>query len=68
MAARKELTESELNAFTARNDEHHAAIGAMVVDDAANGHETVPGGIARYIATEEPDRAAELAVTVVDDR
>lgn len=62
LAARHDLTPSELDKFTARNGEDHVAIGAL-----AQGTSTPqPIGIARYVRFPAKPHMAEIAITIVD--
>ncbi len=63
LAARHDLTMSELNVFTASNGPDHVAIGALVESVSTS----EPVGIARYIRLPHQDNTAEIAVTIADD-
>lgn len=62
LGARKNLTEKELDSFTATNDPDHVAIGALLGD----GPIQKPIGIARYIRLTDQKHVAEIAVTIAD--
>ena len=61
LAPKKQLSPAELRYFTDVNHHDHEAIGAL---DLANGRGV---GIARYVRDASDPRAAEIAVTIVDD-
>ena len=62
LAARHDLTASELDVFTASNGPDHVAVGALVLGASA----PEPVGIARYVRLPDLKHTAELAVTIVD--
>jgi RimJ/RimL family protein N-acetyltransferase len=61
MGVKKDLPAAELRYFTDVDHHNHEALGAL---DRASGHGV---GIARYIRDAGDLRAAEIAVTIVDD-
>jgi EmrB/QacA subfamily drug resistance transporter len=61
LTPKKELSPAELRYFTDVDHHDHEAIGAL---DQANGRGV---GIARYVRDASDPRAAEIAVTIVDD-
>lgn len=62
LGAHKNLTEKELDRFTATNDPDHVAVGALLGD----GPIQEPIGIARYIRLPDQKHIAEIAVTIAD--
>jgi len=62
LAARHDLTPSELDKFTARNSEDHVAIGALTQGTPI----PQPIGIARYVRFPDQPHKAEIAITIVD--
>ena len=61
LGVKKDLSAAELRYFTDVDHHDHEALGAV---DRAGGHGV---GIARYIRDADDPRAAEIAVTIVDD-
>jgi RimJ/RimL family protein N-acetyltransferase len=61
LAPKKELFPAELRYFTEIDHHDHEALGAL---DATDGRGV---GVARYVRSAEDPRAAEIAVTVVDE-
>ncbi len=61
LRTKKQLTEAELRYFTDVDHHDHEALGAL---DDADGRGV---GIARYVRDADDPKAAEIAVTVVDD-
>jgi len=61
LGVKKELSAAELRYFTDVDHHDHEALAAL---DRASGHGV---GIARYIRDADDPRAAEIAVTIVDD-
>jgi RimJ/RimL family protein N-acetyltransferase len=61
LGVKKELSAAELRYFTDVDHHDHEALAAL---DRAGGHGV---GIARYIRDADDPRAAEIAVTIVDD-
>lgn len=62
LGTHKNLTEKELDRFTATNDPDHVAVGALLGD----GPIQEPIGIARYIRLPDQKHIAEIAVTIAD--
>lgn len=62
LGAHKNLTEKELDRFTAINDPDHIAVGALLSDRPI----PEPIGIARYIRLPDQKHIAEIAVTIAD--
>ncbi|QYX55372.1 GNAT family N-acetyltransferase [Roseovarius sp. SCSIO 43702] len=62
LAPHNELTQQELDRFSAPNDFDHVAIGALTQSAPA----PEPVGIARYIRIPDTPARAEVAVTIVD--
>ena len=62
LGAHKNLTEKELDWFTATNDPDHVAVGALLGD----GPIQEPIGIARYIRLPDQKHIAEIAITIAD--
>lgn len=63
LGAHKELSQRELDKFTATNSPDHVAVGAVLNGTA----ETKPIGIARYIRLPEQPHVAEIAITIADN-
>lgn len=62
LGAHKNLTEKELDRFTAINDPDHIAVGALLSDRPI----PEPIGIARYIRLPDQKHIAEIAVIIAD--
>lgn len=62
LGAHKNLSELELDRFTATNAADHVAIGAVLTGTA----EPEPIGIARYIQLPDQPHVAEIAITITD--
>tara|TARA_R110000787_G_scaffold51589_2_gene122106 strand:+ start:1144 stop:1866 length:723 start_codon:yes stop_codon:yes gene_type:complete len=62
LGAHKNLTEKELDRFTAANGPNHVAVGALLID----GPTPEPIGIARYIRLPDQKHVAEIAITIAD--
>ncbi|KIN71899.1 GNAT family N-acetyltransferase [Sulfitobacter guttiformis] len=62
LAARHDLTPSELDKFTARNGDDHVAIGALTQGTFI----PRPIGIARYVRFPDQPHMAEIAITILD--
>lgn len=62
LGAHKNLSERELDKFTATNEPDHVAIGALLTGTP----EPEPIGIARYIRLPDQQHVAEIAITIAD--
>ncbi|MEH6832770.1 MAG: GNAT family N-acetyltransferase [Sulfitobacter sp.] len=62
LGAHKNLSEKELDKFTATNGPDHVAVGAVMICTA----DPEPIGIARYIRLPDQQRVAEIAITITD--
>ena len=62
LGAHKNLSEKELDRFTAINGPDHVAVGALLRD----GPIPEPIGIARYIRLPDQKHVAEIAITIAD--
>lgn len=62
LGVHKNLTEKELDGFTAANGPDHVAVGALLKD----GPTPEPIGIARYIRLTDQKHVAEIAITIAD--
>ncbi|PRY80521.1 RimJ/RimL family protein N-acetyltransferase [Yoonia maritima] len=62
LGAHNDLTEKELDTFTATNTPDHVAVGAVLIGTA----EPEPVGIARYIRLPDQPHVAEIAITISD--
>ena len=62
LGAHKDLSEKELDTFTATNTSDHVAVGAMMIATP----EPEPIGIARYIRLPTEPHVAEIAITIAD--
>ena len=62
LAARDDLTATELDIFTSSNGPDHVAIGALV----EGSPEPEPIGIARYVRLPDLKHTAEIAITIAD--
>ncbi|WP_282128854.1 GNAT family N-acetyltransferase [Roseobacter litoralis] len=62
LGAHKNLSEKELDTFTAINGPDHVAVGALLKDRAI----PEPIGIARYIRLPDQKHVAEIAITIAD--
>lgn len=62
LGSRENLTEKELDTFTATNGPDQIAVGALLRD----GPTPEPIGIARYIRLPDQQHIAEIAITIVD--
>ncbi|HEV8033845.1 GNAT family N-acetyltransferase [Yoonia sp.] len=62
LGTRKNLTEKELDSFTATNSPDHVAVGALL----RGGPTPEPIGIARFIRLPGQKHVAEIAITIAD--